>query len=112
MNNENLDLERTEEKVAPATDIDASANVVDTADIAPIVDIAPMIDIQKAKLDFSRLGLGLALFTLVSFTAAMIISIIVKKISPEFYDSLWFANMLSPIALYLFALPVNIFPSI
>ncbi len=65
-----------------------------------------MIDIQKEKRNFSRLGFGLALFSLVSFAAALVIRLIVLKVSPEFDKSMLFRNMLSPMALYLFALPV------
>lgn len=68
--------------------------------------IAPIADIKKERYSFSRLGFGLALFSLVSFAAALVIDIIVDIVSPEFHDSTLFANMLSPMALYLFALPV------
>lgn len=65
-----------------------------------------MVDIQKEKRNFSRLGFGLALFSLVSLAAALVIQIIVSNVSPEFYNSTLFINMLSPVVLYLFALPV------
>jgi len=68
--------------------------------------MAPMVDIQREKRNFSRLGFGLALFSLVSLAASLIIGIIVNNVSPEFYESTLFMNILSPMSLYLFALPV------
>ena len=67
---------------------------------------SPLLDIQKEKRNFSRLGFGLALFSLVSLAASLIIGIIVNNVSPEFYNSTLFMNLLSPLSLYLFALPV------
>ena len=72
-------------------------------DIAPE---APVIDIKKEKSVFSRLGFGLALYTLISFAVALIIQIVVLIVSRDFYDTMIFRNALSPVALYLFALPV------
>ena len=74
-----------------------------TDDIAPE---APVIDIKKEKSVFSRLGFGLALYTLISFAVALIIQIVVLIVSRDFYDTMIFRNALSPVALYLFALPV------
>lgn len=66
----------------------------------------PIIDIKKEKSIFSRLGFGLALYTLISFAVALIIQIVVLIVSPDFYETMIFRNALSPVALYLFALPV------
>lgn len=66
----------------------------------------PVIDIKKEKGNFSRLGFGLALYTLVSFAAAIVIQIVALLINREFVETMIFQNALSPVALYLFALPV------
>ena len=65
-----------------------------------------LIDEIKEKKRFSRLGLGFALFTVVSTLAALIIQIAVMAIDTDFYNSTLFLNLLSPVALYVFALPI------
>ena len=65
-----------------------------------------LIDEKKERRHFSRLGLGFALFTLISTIAALLICEIVLNINEQIYDSTWFMNLLSPVALYAFALPV------
>ena len=65
-----------------------------------------LIDEIKEKKHFSRLGLGFALFTVISTLAALLISVIVSNINAQFYESTLFINLLSPVALYVFALPV------
>lgn len=65
-----------------------------------------LIDEIKEKNRFSRIGLGYALFALISTIAAFAIQSIVIAIDTEFYNSYLFLNLLSPVALYIFALPV------
>ena len=64
-----------------------------------------LIDEIQEKKRFSKIGLGYALFALISTIAAMAIQIIVMSIDTEFYNSYLFLNLLSPVALYVFALP-------
>lgn len=64
-----------------------------------------LIDEIKEKKHFSRLGFGFALFTVISTLAALIIQIAVMVIDTDFYNSTLFLNLLSPVALYVFALP-------
>ncbi len=59
----------------------------------------------KEKKNISRIGFGYALFSAISLTAALIIQLVVLAVYPTFYDSTLFLNLLSPISLYLFALP-------
>lgn len=65
-----------------------------------------LIDEIKEKKRFSRIGLGYALFTVISTVAALAIQIIVMSVDTAFYNSSLFLNLLSPVALYVFALPV------
>lgn len=67
---------------------------------------APLIDEEKEKRNFSKIGLGYALFTAISFAVSLVIQIIVYLINPEFYESTLFLNIVTPVSLYLFALPV------
>ena len=72
----------------------------------PSYTYTPLIDEEKEKRNFSKLGMGYALFTAISFAASFVIQIIAYLISPEFYESTLFLNIVTPISLYLFALPV------
>ncbi len=72
----------------------------------PSYSYAPMLDEQKEKRNFSRIGLGYALFTAISFAASLLIQIIVLLVNPEFYETTLFLNIVTPLSLYLFALPV------
>ena len=65
-----------------------------------------LIDEIKEKKHFSRLGLGFALFTLIGQIAAIIINEIVYATSVQFHQTTLYWNLLTPVALYLFALPV------
>ncbi len=67
---------------------------------------APMLDEAREKSNFSRIGLGYALFSVISLAASLVIQIIVLSISREFYESTLFLNLVTPLSLYLFALPV------
>ena len=72
----------------------------------PSYSYAPFIDEENEKRHFSKIGLGYALFTAISFAVSFIIQIIVFLVNPEFYESTLFLNIVTPISLYLFALPV------
>ncbi len=70
-------------------------------------DGAPvLIDEAKEKKNFSRLGFGYALFSVISLAASLIIQLAVLRLAPDFYQTTLFMNILSPISLYIFALPV------
>ena len=60
----------------------------------------------EEKRNFSRIGLGYALFAIISFIASLAIVIIVSAVNPDLYRTNLFLNALTPIALYVFALPV------
>ncbi|MBE6583947.1 MAG: CPBP family intramembrane metalloprotease [Ruminococcaceae bacterium] len=65
-----------------------------------------LIDEKKEKNHFSRIGFGYAMFTLVSTVAALLIQIVVLAINKDFYYSTLFLNIVTPVALYVFALPI------
>ena len=65
-----------------------------------------LIDESREKRSFSKLGFGYAAFSLVSTAVAYVIYIIVLAIDTAFYNSTLFANLVAPVSLYLFALPV------
>ena len=60
----------------------------------------------KAKRNFTRIGIGYALFSSITFAVTMIIARLVYMLSPEFYNTTLFMNAITPVALYIFALPV------
>ena len=65
-----------------------------------------LLDTQKAKKNLSRIGIGYALFSAITFAVSLIIANVVFRINEEVYNSTLFLNALTPIALYIFALPV------
>ncbi len=71
-----------------------------------IGDSVALFDERKAKKSFLCIGFGFAIFTAISFLVATIISAIALVVNKELFSSIWFVNLLSPISLYLFALPV------
>lgn len=72
----------------------------------PSYSYAPFIDEEKEKRHFTKLGMGYALFSAVSFAASLLIQFIVMLAAPDFYQTTLFLNIVTPVSLYLFALPV------
>lgn len=64
------------------------------------------LELQKDKKNFSRIGFGYALFSIITFAVSLIIANVVYRINSDVYNSTLFMNALTPIALYIFALPV------
>ena len=62
--------------------------------------------INKAKKHFSRIGLGYALFSAITLAVSVIIANLVFFLNEDFYNSSLFMNAVTPVALYVFALPV------
>lgn len=69
-------------------------------------DFQPSVDIKKEKRNFSRLGFGMAFLMLTVLATVLVIETAVCAISPEFYFSMFFRNLLSPLCIYGFGLPV------
>lgn len=74
--------------------------IEDAAEMLPII---PSISSVRKKL--SILGFGLAIYTAVSLAVALIIQIAALIIDPDILDNTVFLNIVSPVALYIFALP-------
>ncbi len=66
---------------------------------------AVLLDENREKKNFSRIGFGYAVFSAVSLVASLLIQLVVLAAFPSFYSSTLFLNLLTPISLYLFALP-------
>ena len=61
---------------------------------------------EKHKKHFSRIGLGYALLSVITLIVVTIVAAVVRYVDPEFYSSTLFLNLLTPLALYVFSLPV------
>ena len=70
--------------------------------------VASDIEQQKAKKDFSRIGFGYLVFSGVTLLVALVIQIAVYSYSEEIYNGHLFRNILTPVSMYLFALPLLI----
>ena len=71
-----------------------------------ILDFPPIADIEKEKRVFSRLGFGMALFVLTVLLSSFVVVIVAGLIGGDFVNSVLFDNLLSPICIYGFGLPV------
>lgn len=60
----------------------------------------------EAKRTFNFIGAGFALFVLISTVVALVIQLVGMAMNEDILSNIWFVNILSPVALYLFALPV------
>lgn len=65
-------------------------------------------DLRKAKKEFSRIGFGYLIFSGLSIVVSLVIQIAVLSANEEFYYSHLFLNLVTPVSMYLFALPVLI----
>lgn len=70
------------------------------------LDSELLFDEKKEKSFFSRLGFGFAMFSLVYLAVSLIIQLVVRVLYPELLENTLFLNMLSPVSIYLFGLPV------
>ena len=68
-------------------------------------EMPPERDFKADRRVFSRIGAGFALFTVVTTVAALAIQLIVMLINSEFSESTLFRNLLTPVSMYIFALP-------
>ena len=75
-------------------------------DEEPIYDPPVLIDEEKEKRNLSRIGVGYALYTVIGTLSAVLIYLIVYYTSPAFIETALFKNLLTPVSMYLFALPV------
>ena len=71
-----------------------------------VLDFTPVADIKKEKRNFSKLGFGMAFFILTVLVTVLVLEVVIYKISPEFYFSMLCRNLISPICIYGFGVPV------
>lgn len=64
------------------------------------------ITVGEVRKNFSVIGFGIALYTAVSLVAVLIIEIIGLSIDPDILENNLFLNLVTPVSLYLFALPI------
>ncbi len=67
---------------------------------------APLIDENRVKGNFRRIGFAFLLFSLISTAVVYIIMFAVIEIDASIIDNIIFRNLITPVAMYLFALPV------
>ena len=75
-------------------------------EVEDVIIADSLFDCKNEKRVFSKLGFGFAMFSLVYLAVALIIQLVVYFISPEFFVSSLFANILSLVSIYLFGLPI------
>lgn len=66
----------------------------------------PTVDLGREKNNFSKLGFGISFFILVIMLSSLIIDLVVYNVFPDIYYSNLYINLLSPICIYGFGLPV------
>lgn len=66
------------------------------------------IEMEKARKDFSRIGFGYLAFSGLALLVSLVIQVAVFSYSEEIYHSHLFLNLVTPVSMYLFALPVLI----
>ena len=71
-------------------------------------DNTTALALREARRVYSTLGFGYAIYAVVSLIAALIIQVAVLLVSPDLIENTLFLNILSPVSLYLFALPALI----
>jgi membrane protease YdiL (CAAX protease family) len=65
-----------------------------------------LINEYEEKKNLSTIGFGYAVFSVVSTAVALVIMIATQLFVPDFAESYLFLNLLTPVSLYLFALPI------
>ena len=63
------------------------------------------IEMEKARKDFSRIGFGYLAFSGLALLVSLVIQVAVFSYSEEMYNSHLFLNLVTPVSMYLFALP-------
>ena len=107
MNNENIDFdtqntENNQEKIDKPIEADTRQVIENVA-----FD-EPKFDEKSAKSVFSRIGFGYLIFSGISMIVSLVLQIVAMLVSEEFYQSHLFMNLVTPISMYLFALPLLI----
>ena len=67
---------------------------------------APWLSIYEARKSYLAVGFGLTAYSVISLAVALLIQVIALVVSPDVIEDILFLNIITPISLYLFALPV------
>ncbi len=67
---------------------------------------APWLSIYEARKSYFAVGFGLTVYSVISLAVALLIQVIALVVSPDLIEDILFLNIITPISLYLFALPV------
>lgn len=67
---------------------------------------APLLSVSQARKTYSVIGFGLTIYSVISLVAALVIQVIALIVSPDVLDNILFLNAITPVSLYVFALPV------
>ncbi len=68
-------------------------------------DNTTALALSEARRVYSTLGFGYAIYAVVSLFVALIIQVAVLLFAPDLVENTLFLNILSPVSLYIFALP-------
>ncbi len=83
-----------------------NSNGSDNGTETPVInDNTTALAVSQARRVYSTVGFGYAVYAVISLIVALIIQIAVLIISPDLIENTLFLNILSPISLYVFALP-------
>ena len=64
------------------------------------------LSVSKARKSYSAVGFGLAVYSVISLAVALVIQVIALLVSPPLVEDILFLNVITPVSLYVFALPV------
>ena len=62
--------------------------------------------VSRARKTYSAIGFGLAIYSVISLAVALVIQVIAMIVSPDLVEDILFLNIITPVSLYVFALPI------
>ena len=112
-NPDTQNIENNEENVDNVAKVEEAIEAdVYEAENCPCIEttafVEPRFDERPAKSDFSKIGFGYLVFSGATLLISFVLQIVVMIVSKEFYESHLFRNLITPVSMYLFALPLLI----
>lgn len=78
--------------------------------VSPEIEKSPspctLLSVSRARKTYSAIGFGLAVYSVISLAVALVIQVIALLVSPGMVEDILFLNIITPVSLYVFALPV------
>ena len=78
--------------------------------VSPEIEKSPspctLLSVPRARKTYSAIGFGLAVYSVISLAVALVIQVIALLVSPGMVEDILFLNIITPVSLYVFALPV------